>query len=272
MDLPDRHALLPGGSRGIGPFIARALVARGARVTLAARSKDDLEGVRSRLPADRVAVSPGDIGVEADRERIVAAAEEALGPVDILVNNAGVERVCRFTDNSPDDVARIVGVNLESTIQLTRVVVPGMLERRRGHVVNISSLAGKAAAPFNVVYSATKWGLVGFSYSLRAELKRAGIGVSVVCPGYVEREGLFSRHRDTRVSRSSGTLTTPEKVAAAVVKAVERDKAEVVVSGPLPKIADLSFAISPDFSIATAWRIGGYEPFRRIVEAQQRPE
>jgi len=107
---------------------------------------------------------------------------------------------------------------------------------------------------------------VGFSYSLRAELRGSGVGVSVVCPGYVERDGMFSRHSVTDVRRVSGTLTTPEKVAAAVVKAIERNKAEVVVSGALPKLADVSFALSPDLSIATAYRVGGYEPFRREVE------
>lgn len=267
MDVRDAHVLLTGGSRGIGPHIARALLARGARVTLAARTADDLERVAGSLPADRTAVAAGDVTEAEDRELIVKASEEALGPIDILVNNAGVERISRFAENAPEDVTRIVDLNLEATIQLTRMVVPGMLERRRGHVVNVSSLAGKAAAPFNVVYSATKWGLVGFSYSLRAELRDSGVGVSVVCPGYVERDGMFSRHENTNVSRASGTLTTPEKVAAAVVDAVERNKAEVLVSGALPKLAPLSFAISPDLSIATAWRLGGYEPFRREVES-----
>lgn len=266
MDLRNRHALVTGGSRGIGPHIGRALLRRGARVTLAARTEEDLERVRAELGSERVALAPGDVTDPGGRDAILAAAEAAHGPLEVLVNNAGTERVCRFTENSSQDVTRIVGLNLDATIQLTRLAVPGMLERRRGQVVNISSLAGKAAAPFNVVYSATKWGLVGFSYSLRAELRGSGVGVSVICPGYVEREGMFSRHRDTSVPRASGTLTTPEKVGAAVVKAVEGNRAEIVVSGALPKIAGLSFAISPDLSIAASWRVGGYEPFRRIVD------
>jgi len=266
MRLTNANVLLTGGSRGIGPHIARALVARGARVTLAARSESDLKEVANRLRGDRVAIAASDVTTPEGREAALDAAEDAFGPVDVLVNNAGVERVSRFADTTPSDIGGMIGLNLDATIRLSRLVLPGMLERRSGQIVNISSLAGKAAAPFNVVYSATKWGLVGFSYSLRAELRGSGVGVSVVCPGYVERDGMFSRHAVTDVRRVSGTLTTPEKVAAAVVKAIERNKAEVVVSGALPKLADVSFALSPDLSIATAYRVGGYEPFRREVE------
>jgi short-subunit dehydrogenase len=269
MELHDANVLLTGGSRGIGPHIARALLGRGARVTLAARSKDDLEEVRLRLGGDGVAIAPGDVTAGMDRARMVELAEEAFGPIDVLVNNAGIEFVRHFDDLSAEQIRDVVATNLEGPIQLTRLVVPGMLRRRRGHVVNVSSLAGKAAVPFNIVYAATKHGLEGFTLSLRAELRHSGVGASVVSPGYVLGEGMFARHV-THSRPKAGTGTTLRAVAAAVIKAIERDKPDLVASGFLPRLSDLSVAISPQVTEAIAWKIGGYEPMRREAEAHRR--
>jgi short-subunit dehydrogenase len=267
VDIRGTSILLTGGSRGIGPYIAKALLARGGRVTLAARSADDLERVRGHLGGDVTTVS-GDIAVEDDRVRMVKEADAAFGPVDILVNNAGIESVLPFADYSEDEIRQIVQVNLEAPIQLSRLVVPGMVERGRGHVVNIASLAGKAAVPYNTVYSATKHGLVGFTYSLREELHDTGVSASVICPGYVTGAGLFARHHRKDTKTAPATLTTPPKVAAAVVRAIERDKPDVVVSGFLPQLSDVSFALSPRIASTIARRIGGYEPMRREAERQ----
>jgi short-subunit dehydrogenase len=264
--------LLTGGSRGLGPFIARALVLRDARVTLAARSADDLEEVRASLDPDRVATVAGDVTQTADRDRMVEAAEAAFGPVDMLVNNAGIESVLPFTDYAEDEIRSMIEVNLDAPIQLCRLVVPGMVERGRGHVVNIASLAGKAATPYNTVYSATKHGLVGFTYSLREELHGTGVSMSVVCPGYVTEAGMFARHGgdETDVPSRSGALTDPRRVAAAVIRAIEDDKPDVVVAGVLPQFADVMLAVSPRVFGALARRSGGYEPMRRAAEAQAR--
>jgi short-subunit dehydrogenase len=260
--------LLTGGSRGLGPFIARALVARDARVTLAARSADDLEKVRASLDPDRVATVAGDVTEAADRSGMVAAAEEAFGPIDILVNNAGIESVLPFTDYREDEIRSIVQVNLDAPIQLCRLVIPGMIGRGTGHVVNIASLAGKAAVPYNTVYSATKHGLVGFTYSIREELLGTGVSVSVVCPGYVTEAGMFARHGGSSVPGGSGAVTTPRKVAGAVVRAIEDDKPDIVVAGTLPQFADVALAVSPRLFGAIARRTGGYEPMRREAETQ----
>jgi uncharacterized protein len=260
--------LLTGGSRGLGPFIARALVLRDARVTLAARSADDLEEVRASLDPDRVATVAGDVTEQADRTRMVEAAEKAFGPVDILVNNAGIESVLPFTDYGEDEIRSIVAVNLDAPIQLCRLAIPGMVERGRGHVVNIASLAGKAALPYNTVYSATKHGLIGFTYSLREELLGTGVNLSAVCPGYVTEAGMFARHGGTSLPGASGALTDPRKVAGAVIRAIEKDKPDVVVAGALPQLADVALAVSPRLFGAVARRTGGYEPIRREAKAQ----
>jgi short-subunit dehydrogenase len=269
MDLPGSSVLLTGGSRGLGPYIARALLARGARVTLAARSADDLARVQASLDPDRVTVVTGDVTNETDREAMVATAEAAFGPLDILVNNAGIESVLAFSRYTEDDIHALVSVNLDAPIQLCRLVVPGMVERRRGHVVNMASVAGKAAVPYNTVYSATKHGLVGFTYSLRAELHGTGVSASVICPGYVTEAGLTADrvHSDPRHTES---WTTPNKVAGAVIRAIERDLADVVVAGLLGRVADVSVAISPRITEAVARRTRAYRFQRVEAEAQAR--
>lgn len=268
MKIGGTSVLLTGGSRGLGPFIARALVSRDARVTLAARSADDLEKVRASLDPDRAATVAGDVTEPADRARMVEAAEEAFGPVDILVNNAGIESVLPFTDYREDEVRSIVQVNLDAPIQLCRLVIPGMVDRGSGHVVNIASLAGKSAVPYNTVYAATKHGLVGFTYSLREELLGTGVSVSVVCPGYVTEAGMFARHGGSSVPGGSGAVTNPRKVASAVIRAIEDDKPDIVVAGTLPQLADVALAVSPRLFGAIARRTGGYEPMRREAETQ----
>lgn len=271
MELRGAHALVTGGSRGIGPRIARALLTRGAAVTISARTRGDLELVAHRLHSDRVAAVIADVTNPGDRRRLVHEAEVALGPVDVLVNNAGIEHVTPFAEQDGPTITRIVATNLEAPIQLARLVLPGMLERGRGHVVNLSSIAGKAAVPYNAAYAATKHGLNGFTYSLRSELRGTGVGVSAVLPGYVEEVGLFSRWVDTRIPRVMGARTTAGKVAAAVVRAIERDLAEVLVSGFLPRLSDLALAVSPRISDAVARRTGAYELLRRQAEANREP-
>jgi short-subunit dehydrogenase len=270
VQLDGASVLLTGGSRGIGPHIARALLTRGARVTLAARSAEHLTQVRGSLDGDRVAVAPADITTEEGRRTAVAAAEEAFGPIDVLVNNAGWEQVMRFVDQTEEDIVATVRLNLEAALLLTRLVLPGMLERRRGHVVNISSIAGKAAVPYNSVYSGTKHALVGWSLSLRAELHRSGVGVSVICPGYVLEAGLFAEHRIVSERPRAGTGTTPGKVAAAVARAIEKNLPEVLVSGFLPRLSDVTLAISPRAFEAAARRSGGWLPMKREADARRK--
>jgi short-subunit dehydrogenase len=270
MNLDGACVLLTGGSRGLGPYIARALLAHGARVTLTARSIDDLERVRDSLEPSRMAVVAGDVTNEDDREMMVADAEAAFGPLDVLVNNAGIESVLPFPRYGEDDIHALVAVNLDAPIQLCRLVVPGMVARRRGHVVNVASLAGKVAVPYNTVYSATKHGLVGFTLSLRAELHGTGVSASAVCPGFVTEAGMFADRVHAEVPRGTGTWTTPRKVAGAVIRAVERDLADVVVSGPLGKIADVSIAMAPRLTEAIARRTGAYRIQRREADAHSR--
>jgi short-subunit dehydrogenase len=270
VELDGASVLLTGGSRGLGPYIARALLGRGARVTLAARSAEDLQRVRDTLDPDRVATVSGDVTNEDDRNTMIADAEATFGPLAVLINNAGIENILPFTGYTEDDIHALVSVNLDAPIQLCRLAVPGMVERRSGHIVNMASVAGMAPTPYNTVYSATKHGLVGFTYSLRAELHGTGVSVSAVCPGFVAEAGFIEEYADPTVPRRAGTETTPGEVARAVVRAIERDKPDVVVAGLLPQVADVSLAVSPRLTTFLARRLGGFESLRREAQAQAR--
>jgi short-subunit dehydrogenase len=241
-ELAGAHAIVTGASRGLGRVIADALAAEGADITLAARSAGELDATRAHVErrGGRVLAVPTDVADADDRARLVASARAELGPIDVLVNNAGIESTAWFTDLDPAEVEHLIAVNLTAPLLLTKLVLPDMLARRRGHIVNVGSIAGKAGGPCVAVYSATKGGLGHASESLRAELVGTGVSVSTVCPGFVEEVGMYARdEREAGVhaSRWIGT-TTPEKVADAVVRALRRDAPELIVSpGPFRVMA-----------------------------------
>ena len=196
-DLAGRTALVTGASRGLGPLIARALAERGANLVLAARSGDELEAVARSLRSTggtAVGVS-ADVTSESGREALLETATAELGGIDVLVNNAGRERAYEFHRLTRDEIVAIVEVNLIAPMLLTHAVLPQMLERRFGHVVNISSLAAKGCPPYTEPYTATKAGLIAFTKSLRAAYRGTGVSASVVVPGFVADVGMFAAPR-----------------------------------------------------------------------------
>lgn len=216
-------ALVTGASRGIGRAVARQAAERGARVGLVARSTSDLDEVLSSIGGRGVAVA-ADV---ADAVQVADAArrvEAALGPIDVVVANAGIGAYGPFTAVSTEDIERLTSVNWLGTAHLLRAVLPGMVERRRGHVVVVASVAGRMAAPQEALYSATKFAQVGLAEALEVELAPYDIGVSVVNPGPVATD--FFAARGHAYDRRFPRPLSPEKVAAAVVDAVEHGQAE----------------------------------------------
>lgn len=226
MELADRTALLTGATGGLGRAIAQAVAGAGARLLLSARSPEALEVLAGDLPGTGHRALPADLAEPGAAERL---AEEA-GEVDLLIANAGLPAAGRLTDFSSEQVARALRVNLESPMLMARALYPPMVERGSGHLVFISSLAGKAASPRSSIYNATKFGLRGFALGLRCDLGQKGVGVSLVSPGFIREAGMFAE-AGAKPPPGMGT-GTPEQVAAAVVRAVERDRAEISV-GPL---------------------------------------
>ncbi len=230
------NAIVTGASKGIGVHIAGALAREGVNLAIAARSADALEDVRGELAASGVkAVAiPTDLAEPSQIEVLAQQAKQTLGSVDILVNNAGVEFTAPFEDYPAENIETAVKVNLLAPMLLTQAVLPGMLNRGRGHIVNLSSLAGKTGLPYQTPYAATKAGLVMFTHSLRAELINQSVGASVICPGFVSGDGMYSRIEETG-ERAPMILkpTTTGKVVNAVIKAIKQDIAELIVN-PIP--------------------------------------
>jgi short-subunit dehydrogenase len=224
MELSGRAALLTGATGGLGRAIAAALAERGAELVLSARQAEALRELAAELPGEGHRAAPADL---ADEGAALELAREA-GEVDVLVANAGLPGTGRLDDFSPDEVGRAVRVNLEVPMLLAQALTPGMVERGSGHLVFIASLAGKAASPRSSIYNGTKFGVRGFALGLRTDLAKKGVGVSIVSPGFIREAGMFA---DSGAKPPPGLGTsTPERVAAGVVRAIERDKVEVAVA------------------------------------------
>src|SRR3989440_7841451 len=232
-----RTALVTGASHGIGPFIARALAKEGLNLVLAARSGDELEQLATsadiRATGVHVLTVPTDV---TDRDALVAlvsTAERTFGSVDVLVNNAGGDFQREFHNYSADDVEEMIQLNLTGPVELTRLLLPGMLQRKQGHIVNISSLGGSVGFPFTEVYSAAKDGLIAFTRVLRADYRQAGVSSSVLILGPIGGAGTGARTMEEMNLHMSAMdeafLSPPETVARAVVKSIRRDKAEIVI-------------------------------------------
>ncbi len=215
-----------GASRGIGRAVAVKAAARGARVGLIARNREDLEEVRRSIRG-RAAVAVADVADRASVDAALSAVEAELGPVDIVVANAGLGAYGPFADAAVADIERLVQVNVLGTVYPIKAVLPGMIERGRGHVVVVASVAGRFGSPFEAAYAATKFAQVGLAEALSVELSAHGIGVSVVNPGVVDTA--FFEARGHPYARSFPRLMPADRVADAVIAAVEHDRLETFV-------------------------------------------
>lgn len=267
-NLRGANAIVTGASRGIGVYIARALAKEGVNLALAARSTTELETVRAEMEAlgVRAIAIQCDVAKAADRAELVRRTEAELGSIDILINNAGIERVARFDEALESDILDTLTINLEAPMLLTRAIVPGMLARNRGHVVNIASGAGKVGVAYGTSYCASKHGLVGFTNALRSEYRGRPVGFSVVCPGFVTDAGMYDRwdKNGIRAPKIAGT-SKPEKVAKVVLSCIRRNRAEVMVNTPpirpLVVLANIAPAIVPGM----LYRLGYSKVFERVM-------
>jgi short-subunit dehydrogenase len=265
--------LLTGASGGLGVYIARAFADRGAKLVLLAYPGAGLEDLRKEVEqrggsATTLAL---DLRDPAQRAQLLSQVTREFDTVDILINNAGIEFTCAYHDLSEGQIREVLAVNLESPMLLARQLLPGMLKRQRGHIVNISSLAGKSGPAFQEPYAASKAALIAFTASLRATYRGTGVSASVIIPGFVEA-GIYASLKQ-RTGCSAPVLlgaSPPEKVARAVIRAIERDLPEIIIN-PLPVRPLLALsALLPSVGEWVINQTGTNDFFRRVVEAGKR--
>ena len=226
MNIRGSTALVTGATAGIGRATAIALSQKGARVIATGRDPKALAAIRDATGGTDLAA---DLADPADIERLAAAALSAPAPVEILVNNAGIGWEGPFAVMPPNKIDDLAAVNLLGAVRLTRALLPSMLERGRGHIVNVASIAGHVGVRDEALYAATKAALLTFSEGLRYEVQQSGVRVSTVSPGVVDTE--FFARRGSPFRRRRPQPIPPERVAEAIVRAIERERDEVVVPG-----------------------------------------
>lgn len=254
--LAGKRVLLTGAAGGIGSALAHLLAGKGARLVLADRDEGGLTRLRHELvsawPSAVIQIQPVEHTSRESLEALITFAGRE--PLDVLINNAGVAPGISFEHMQPSEVDAVLDINLRSLVHLTRCLLPGLLERGRAHIVNVASAAGLAAAAGMCAYATSKFGVVGFSEALRAELADRGVGVSCVCPAFV-RTSIVANSRlapsddpeaeakrlvklDKHVQRAG---VSPEKVARVVFQAIRRNRARVVIGGLARVLIGLRF-------------------------------
>ncbi len=187
MELRGAVAVVTGASKGIGKSIAAVLARNGASVVLASRNRELLSQVESELASSggTVLAVPTDVTNEQSVASLIETTTKKFGTIDILINNAGVGRFANVADMHVDQFDEMIGVNLKGVFLCSRAVLPVMMQRQRGEIINIASLAGKNSFAGGSVYSASKWGLIGFARSLMLEVREHNIRVVTIAPGSV---------------------------------------------------------------------------------------
>ncbi len=233
----NRVVWITGASSGIGDALARALACEGALLILSARRAERLEALRGEISRpDDTLVLPLDV---AEPAAIEHAAEEALawrGGVDLLINNAGISQRAPVEDTSVETFRRVMEVNFFGAVHLTGLVLPSMLERGQGHVVNISSVAGYVSTPLRSAYAASKHALRAYSDSLRAEVSGRGVQVTVICPGYIRTEISKAALRGDGTPKGEHDQVVlsgmdPEIAALRMIDGIHRQRRELNVGG-----------------------------------------
>jgi short-subunit dehydrogenase len=266
-------ALVTGASKGIGPFIARSLAAAGYALVLTGRSSAELETLAGELKAKGTTAwaAPADLTHPEDLTALVDVAEHEAGGVDILVNNAGGDPQREFDAMSWSENEAILNLNLIAPMRLTHLLLPGMLKRGRGHIVNISSIAGRVGFPYTEAYAAAKDGLIGFTRILRNDYRGRGVSASVIVLGAIRDAGQGQRTVDELGLKMPAMATSPAKVVGkAVLAAIQHDRAEIVVLPGPGRLIKALMDLFPSMGPAMNRAAGADATMRRVIEHRKR--
>lgn len=255
-------------------LIAQALADRGLNLVLVARSAKNLEkvaiGIRERSRGT-VSTVEADLAKPEGLPEVWDRIKAQTDVVDVLINNAGMESALTFSERPPEEIATINALNLTAPMVLSRLALTDMIQRHRGHIVNMSSMAGLVPTAYEDTYSATKFGVVGFTRSLRLTSQDCGwgVGVSAVCPGFMEGTGMYDdmqQELDVRASR----LMPPKPASAigpAVIDAIEQDRPEVTVMKGAPRLVATLAAASPRTFERLSARLDLAAMFRTVAQS-----
>ena len=261
-------ALVTGASRGIGPLIAGEIAKEGGHVVLTGRSAAELRAVASDLTASGASVSfvAADLTEPGAAQALVPTIERQRGGIDLLVNNAGGDPLREFHTMTIEENLLTLQLNLVAPLELSHAVLEGMLSRGRGHIVNISAMAGRLSFPYTEVYAAAKDGIIGFTRVFRSDYHPRGVSASVLILGAIKGAGQGQRMLDQADMKAAAYMAQAESVARAVVKAVKKDKTELVV---MPGPARLMRAVMdyfPGLGPAMNRAAGAQATMQKIIE------
>lgn len=249
MDPAGKRVLLTGAAGGLGEVTAHALAERGATLVLTSRNAAELERIAAELPGTGHETISADLLADGAVEHVV----EQAGRIDILIANAGQPGRWALADLQAREVSDVIRVNLEVPMQMVRLVIPQMRDRGSGQIVLVASLAGKIAMPESTLYCTTKAGLRAFAWSLRPELARSGVGVTLISPGFVGEVGMFAA-RGAKPPPGA-RLVSPRRYAREIVRAIRSNRGEAVIAPPLLRLVGQA---------AIAWPGLFAQVFRRI--------
>ncbi len=280
-DLDGQVVLITGGSRGLGLAMAREFAREGCRLVLTARNAEQLERARKDVHGitDVLAI-PCDVSKREQVDNLVAQARERFGPIDILVNNAGTITMGPVDTQTEEDFHEALGIMFWGAYYPTMAVLPEMVRRHEGRIINITSIGGVIGTPHLLPYSAAKSAAIGFSQGLHGELRSRGVRVTTVIPGFMRtgsyRNAIFKgRHREEYRWFSLGaavpvTSTTAPRAARKIVDAAKHGDATLLIT-PYVKLVMLANAISPGLVSFAIGAVGRFLPKPGGIGAEGRP-
>ena len=255
MDIKNKNVLITGASRGIGRYIAKTIAKHGGNVALLALPSDLvlLQDIEKELTPLNVKAKCfiADLSDYEQLSKVIEDITRIFGNIDILISNAAIESVGIFEYQAEQTIINAIAVNLTAPILLTKKLLPKMISRKSGHMVVVSSYAGKIGAPYQSVYSATKAGLIKWTLGMNRELKGRGVSFSVISPSYVSQSGMYS----DILSQSADKLNTPkiagevapQKVADAVIRSILKNRPDIIVGSPFLRIFAAINELMPNF-------------------------
>ena len=254
MDIQNKNVLITGASRGIGCYIAYAIARHGGNVALLALPSDvkRLHSLEKKLARfnTRVKYFTADLSDYKQLSEAVEHISKEFSHIDILIGNAAIESVGVFEYQTEQTIMDSIAVNLTAPILLTKKLLPKMISQGAGHVVVLSSYAGKIGSPYQSVYSATKAGLIKWVMGMSRELKGSGISFSVISPSYVSQAGMYSdilnKSTDQLNTPKIAGEVTPQKVVKAVIRSIQKNRTDIIVGSPFLRIFAAINELAPD--------------------------